>query len=60
MWYIINSLSSDCDSSDEVGPPIIRRFIDPANPPRKRYQRVGLFSDFYKEDEYVIFCRCIT
>ncbi|XP_046358620.1 histone-lysine N-methyltransferase ASH1L-like [Haliotis rufescens] len=38
------------EESEPASTPVIRR-TDPSQPPRKRYQRVGLFSDFYKDDE---------
>ena len=45
--------SLGCDDSTQRSPTdaTIRQNSDDSQPPRKRYQRVGLFSDFYKEDE---------
>lgn len=46
--------SSGCEDSAQkslTDGATVRRSSDESQPPRKRYQRVGLFSDFYKEDE---------
>ncbi|XP_076465119.1 uncharacterized protein LOC143296954 isoform X2 [Babylonia areolata] len=44
--------SSSCeDSGHKSHTTGVRRSSDDSQPPRKRYQRVGLYSDFYKDDE---------
>ena len=44
--------SSGCEDSSLQSPSDeVKQCSDDSQPPRKRYQRVGLFSDFYKDDE---------
>ncbi|KAL8615961.1 hypothetical protein ACOMHN_034637 [Nucella lapillus] len=44
--------SSGCeDSAQKLLVRGVKRNTDDSQPPRKRYQRVGLYSDFYKDDE---------
>lgn len=54
-WGKESSGKSDGAFATSVGPSSStnssRRCSQDSQPPRKRYQRVGLFSDFYKDDE---------
>ncbi|XP_055888108.1 uncharacterized protein LOC106075037 isoform X1 [Biomphalaria glabrata] len=45
------SFETDDDNAPNEDSPDLFKYNIPAQLPRKRYQRVGLFSDFYKDDE---------